>query len=239
VPKREVEIRAAQMPSSCDFQSALQRTGVGLIAEVKRASPSKGILRDDLDPVHCAQIYQHNGAVAVSVLTEENFFKGSLKDLQTVCEAVSLPVLRKDFIFDPYQVYESRAAGADAVLLIIAILSDALLANLYRLINQLGMAALVEVHDAGELRRALSLSPGVVGINNRDLMTFKVNLDTTALLIPQCPRNLITVAESGIHSRPDVQRLHELGVNAMLVGESIVTADDIGARVRALCTAGR
>lgn len=235
VPLSTVQNQAALAPTPRDFQAALQAPGISLIAEVKRASPSKGLLRSDLDPVQFAVTYEENGAAAISVLTDQRYFQGSLANLRAVRQAVKGPVLRKDFIFDPYQVYEARAAGADAVLLITAILKDDALGNLYRLVNQLGMAALVEVHNAQELYRALKLSPRIVGINNRNLNTFKVSLNTTVNLVALLPQGVVSVAESGIHTAQDVVRLRHLGVDAMLVGESIVTAPDIGLKVLDLC----
>ncbi|TFG73101.1 MAG: indole-3-glycerol phosphate synthase TrpC [Anaerolineales bacterium] len=234
VPLRRVLDQVEQAPTSRDFRAALQASGVSLIAEVKRASPSKGVLRDDLDPAQCAVIYEKSGAAAVSVLTEQHYFQGSLADLYAVRQAVGIPVLRKDFIFDPYQIYEARAAGADAVLLITAILTDDTLNALYHLIVQLGMAALVEVHNARELERALMVTPSIIGINNRNLKTFDVSLNTTAYLLTLLPHGVVTVAESGIHTAQDVVYLRQLGVNAMLVGEAIVTAPDMGLKVREL-----
>ncbi len=217
-----------------DFLAALRAPGVSLIAEVKKASPSKGLLCPDFDPVRLARTYAANGAAAISVLTDERFFQGSLDDLRAVREAVDIPVLRKDFIVDAYQVYEARAAGADAVLLIVAALDDATLHDLYTRIRQLGMAALIEVHNAAELERALSLRPRLIGVNNRDLRTFHVTLDTTAALRPRIPDEVVLVAESGIHTPEDVARLAVIGVDAMLVGEALVTAGDIGGKVKSL-----
>ena len=231
--------RAAHAPQPRNFMGALQVPGVQLIAEVKRASPSKGVLQQDLDSVTFATCYAANGAAAISVLTDQPFFKGSLDDLKAVKQAVSLPVLRKDFVFDPYQVYEARAVGADAILLIAAILKDKVMRELYLLINDLGMSALVEVHNADEVNRVLKLSPQIVGINNRDLNTFEVNLGTSENLIPQLPGSVVKVAESGIHTATDIKRLYSIGVDAVLVGESIVTAPNIGAKVRELSSYGQ
>ncbi len=217
-----------------DFWAALCAPGVSLIAEVKKASPSKGLLCPTFDPATLARTYADNGAAAISVLTDEHFFQGSLDDLRTVRQTVDLPVLRKDFIIDLYQVYESRIAGADAVLLIVAALDDAALHNLYALTRHLGMAALVEVHNANELMRATALRPRIIGINNRNLQTFDVSLDTTAALRPRIPSRVTVIAESGIHTAADVDRLAGLDVDAMLVGEALVTAADVGAKVREL-----
>lgn len=217
-----------------DFLVALRAPGVSLIAEVKKASPSKGLLCPDFDPVRLARTYAANGAAAISVLTDARFFQGSLDDLRAVRQAVDIPVLRKDFVVDAYQVYEARAAGADAVLLIVAALDDATLHSLHALIRRLDMAALIEVHNAAELERALLLHPRIIGVNNRDLQTFHVTLDTTAALRPCIPDGVILVAESGIHTLEDVARLAAIGVDAMLVGEALVTAEDVGEKVRHL-----
>ena len=221
-------------PPPRDFLAALRAPGISLIAEVKKASPSKGLLCPDFDPVRLARAYAANGAAAISVLTDARFFQGSLDDLRAVRQAVDVPVLRKDFVVDPYQVYEARAAKADAVLLIVAALDDETLHHLYALIRQLNMAALIEVHDAADLTRALALPPRLIGVNNRDLRTFHVTLDTTAALRPRVPDNVVFVAESGIHTPEDVARLAGIGVDAMLVGEALVTAENIGEKVKSL-----
>jgi indole-3-glycerol phosphate synthase len=205
---------------------------VRLIAEVKRASPSKGVLRLDLDAAALAGDYQAAGAAAVSVLTDTHFFQGSLADLRAVRQCVDLPLLRKDFILEPYQVYKARATGADALLLIVAALDDGALRALYRLTGELGMAALVEVHNEAELARALRIGPRIVGVNNRDLRTFEVHLETTERLRNLVPGDVILVAESGVRSRADVRRLAAAGVDAVLVGEALVRAADPGRQVR-------
>ncbi len=235
VPLHRVLEQAEHAPSPKDFYAALKADGVSLIAEVKRASPSKGLLRDELDPGQFADTYVKNGAAAISVLTDQHYFQGSLADFVAVRRVVKVPMLRKDFIFDPYQVYEARAAGADAVLLITAILNDDALKALYHLVVQLGMEALVEVHNTREMERALMIKPDIIGINNRDLHTFEVNLHTTANLISMLPTGVVIVAESGIHTFHDVEYLHQLGAHAMLVGEALVTAPDVGSKVRELC----
>lgn len=206
-----------------------------LIAEIKFASPSKGILTDRRDPVRMARIYQENGASAISVLTDERYFKGSLDFLLQVAGATPrLPVLRKDFICDEYQVFEARAAGADAVLLIVAGLELGQLIELHEQIVQLGMTALVEVHSRHELDIALRLDPALVGINNRDLRTFEVSLETTLRLRPYVPDHICLAAESGIQTYQDACSLANAGVDAMLVGEALVTARDTGAKIREL-----
>jgi indole-3-glycerol phosphate synthase len=233
-PIEVVRDETALAPPPRDFAAALRTPGVSLIAEVKRASPSKGLLRRDFDAVVLAREYEANGAVAISVLTDHHFFQGNLGHLQVVRRSAGLPLLRKDFMLDPYQVYETRAAGADAVLLIVAALDDGDLRALYQLVCELGMAALVEVHNAAEVERALKIGPRIVGVNNRDLRTFKVDLETTARLRPLVPADVILVAESGVHTRADVARLAAIGADAMLVGESLVRAQDVGRKVQEL-----
>jgi len=233
-PLETVQAGAVLAPPPRDFAAALEAPGISLIAEIKRASPSKGLLCPNLDAPALARLYEANGAAAISVLTDERFFGGSLEDLRVVRRSVTIPVLRKDFILDPYQVYEARAAGADAVLLIVAALDDAALLELYELACELGMVALVEVHNAPELERALRIGPRIIGVNNRDLSTFEVNLETTAHLRPLIPPGVLLVAESGIHHRADVARLKAAGVDGILVGEALVRATDVGARVKEL-----
>ncbi len=222
-----------------DFISALQRENVALIAEVKHASPSKGVLIEDFNPVALGTTYAANGAAAISVLTDAQFFRGRLAYMTQVRAAVSIPVLRKDFIIDPYQVYEARAAHADAVLLIVAALEDAQLADLHALITELGMAALVEVHNEAELDRALSINARLIGVNNRDLKTFHEDLGTTRRIAARVPEGVTLVAESAIRSVADVQKMGELGAHAVLVGEGLVKAGDVGAQVRAFSSQRR
>ncbi len=217
-----------------DFAGALRGDGTRLIAEVKRASPSRGLLCPEFDPVKLAKTYAANGAVAVSVLTEEKYFQGSLDHLAAIRKEVELPLLRKDFIFDPYQVYESRAFGADALLLIVAILDQEQLGELLSLSRKLGMDCLVEVHNEAEVARALDSGAEVIGINNRDLKTFKVDIKTTRRLRPLIPAGYTVVSESGIRSGENVAELKGWGINAILVGETLVTAADIPAKMREL-----
>ena len=218
-----------------DFAAALKGEGVQLIAEVKRSSPSRGVLRPDLDHVELARTYAANGAAAVSVLTEEQYFGGSPEQLTEVREAIaSVPVLMKDFIFEPYQIYEARACGADALLLIAAMLSSLQLEELLSLSRALGMRCLVEVHDEEELERALVCGAMILGINNRDLRTFKIDLETTGRLRPLIPPDRIVVSESGIRDRGDMERLRSWRVNAVLVGETLVTAPDVAAKMKEL-----
>ncbi|HAM58979.1 MAG TPA: indole-3-glycerol phosphate synthase TrpC [Candidatus Rokubacteria bacterium] len=220
-----------------DFEAAL-RPGPGervtLIAEVKRASPSRGVLNAALDPAAQGRSYAAAGAAALSVLTDEKYFHGTLDDLVAVRAAVSLPVLRKEFIVDEYQLWESRAAGADAVLLIVAVLEDALLRDLLAAAKGLGLAALVECHTAAELDGALAAGSRVVGINNRDLGTFETRLETTLELAPLIPPGPIVVSESGFFTAADVRRVAAAGVRAVLVGEGLVRAPDVAAKVREL-----
>ena len=238
-PLAEMRRRAESAAPARPFAAALLRPSsqapLRLIAEVKCASPSRGLLAEHFDPVHLAALYQQNGAAAISVLTDETYFKGSLLYLEQIAALQPrLPLLRKDFIYDPYQVYEGRAAGADAVLLITAHLDPRQLADLQSLAEELGMAALVEVHNAAELEQALALSAALVGINNRDLHDFKVDLDTCLRLRPAIPPGVTVVAESGIHTPADVARLAAAGLVAMLVGEAIVTAPDPAEKIRSL-----
>jgi len=234
---RELEVRISQQNAPLDFAGALRGNGVSIIAEVKKASPSKGLLCPDFDPVSLARAYTEGGAAAISVLTEVNYFQGSLEYLLQIRDALGaagVPLLRKDFIFDPYQVYEARAYGADAILLIAAILEDAQLESLTTLVRELGMQSLIEVHDEGELTRVLCSNAGIIGINNRDLRTFEVDIHTTERLRPMVPPDRIVVSESGISRREDIDKLREWGVNAALIGEALVTADDVVTRLRGL-----
>ena len=228
----EVARRAREADPPRDFVGALHRDTVALIAEVKHASPSKGVLIENFDPVALGTTYADNGAAAISVLTDAQFFQGSLAYLTEVRAAVTVPVLRKDFIIDPYQVYEARAAGADAALLIVAALADGQLADLRALIAELGMAALVEVHNELELDRALTAGAALIGVNNRDLKTFHEDLGTTERIARLVPEGVTLVAESAIRSAADVRKMGRLGAEAVLVGEGLVKADNIGAQVR-------
>ncbi|HHY92191.1 MAG TPA: indole-3-glycerol phosphate synthase TrpC [Firmicutes bacterium] len=235
LPLTEVEVLARQAAPPRSFTLSLQqKRPLALIAEVKRASPSKGDLKPDLDAAALAQIYVEAGAAAVSVLTEEHFFQGSLDDLRRVREAVAVPVLCKDFLIDPYQVYLARAHGADAVLLIAALLEDAQQKELLGLAHELGMAALVEVHTATELERVRRTRAQVIGINNRNLVTFATDFRTCLNLKKEIPPDRIAVAESGIRTPADIARLVEAGFAAALIGETLVTAPSPGAKIREL-----
>jgi indole-3-glycerol phosphate synthase len=232
--------RARQSAAPESFIAKLMRDDcVALIAEIKKASPSRGLLCPDFRPVALARSYAQNGAAAISVLTDTKYFQGHLGYLEDInrfrgAEGASIGILRKDFIVDPYQIYESRAAGADALLLIMAALNDADFEELLHLTWELGMEALVEVHNRAELDRALALRPNLIGVNNRDLRDFTVDINTCLSLRTAVPPGIGFVAESGIHDRHDVERLGQAGVHAILVGESLVTADDPGAQVRLL-----
>lgn len=222
------ELKAAckNAPAPRDFIGALHKPTVALIAEIKHASPSKGVLIDPFDPVALATFYAQHGAAAISVLTDEKFFQGHLDDLIAVRAVVDIPIIRKEFIISPYQIYEARAAGADAILLIVGALEDHLLAELHALATELGLAALVEVHDAPEMERALHLNAPLIGVNNRDLRDFSMDLGTTSRLAKLIPTgaNITLVGESGIRTPADVQALG--AVQAILVGETIVTATE-------------
>jgi indole-3-glycerol phosphate synthase len=236
LPTAELEREAAAAPPAPDFSGAL-RDPAGLaprlIAEVKQRSPSKGLLCADFDPLLLAQDYAGNGAAAISVLTDEHYFGGSLCHLRAIATLeLGKPLLRKDFIFDRYQLLQARAAAASAALLIVAMLPPGQLTHLLAAAAELQLAALVEVHTRIELDAALSAHADIIGVNNRDLHTFETNLDVTATLRPHIPAGVIMVAESGIHTLEEVQRLAQLRVDAMLIGESLVTAADTAARVR-------
>lgn len=234
-PIREEEVRIR--PSHDLFSKALVKPGrISIIAEIKKASPSAGIICPSFEPERIANIYKKNGASAISVLTERHFFKGNIDYLPLVKKATSLPVLRKDFIIDPYQVYESNIYGADAILLIAAALSFNELKNLIELTNELGMEALVEVHNKDDLEKAISTGANVIGINNRDLKSLKVDLNTSLELIKHIPKERFTVTESGIDNREELLTLKEAGFNAALIGTSLMQAKDIGEKLREFTT---
>jgi indole-3-glycerol phosphate synthase len=222
-----------------DFEGALRRKIAAgrsaVIAEIKKASPSKGLLRADFIPADIAQSYAEAGAACLSVLTDRQFFQGQNDDLKQARASCDLPVLRKDFIVDPYQVYESRVVGADCILLIAACLQDEQMAELEAIARSLDMAVLVEVHDGPELERALRLETPLLGINNRDLRTFEVKLETTLSLMERVPPGKLLVTESGILGPADVKRMRDAGVHAFLVGEAFMRAEDPGAALTALC----
>lgn len=227
----DLEQSICSLPHPKDFASALQGDSIRLIAEIKRASPSKGLLCPNLDAVSLARIYARSGAAAISVLTESEYFLGSFTDLNVVRSATRLPLLCKDFIIDPYQIYQARSHGADAVLLIAAILTQDELKSLSGKANDLGMATMVEVHNRQELEKALKASSRIIGVNNRNLQDFSVDIETTFKLKPAIPPGVVVVSESGIHTRDDVLRLQEAGVDAILVGEALVTSPDPGSKI--------
>lgn len=235
VPLPELRPAIMERPLPLNLAAALSGDSLRLIAEVKRASPSRGVLCPDLDPVKLAGSYAQCGAAAISVLTESRYFGGSREDLEAIKRTLpDIPLLRKDFILEPYQIFESCAWGADAVLLIVAILDDAQLGELVALTHALGMQCLVEVHNRNELKRALAHNIKIIGINNRDLDTMIVDINVTRQLRPPIPRGRVVVSESGIKGREDVRRLKEWKVNAILVGEALVTADDVAAKIKEL-----
>lgn len=234
-PLAELQKRIRSAPPVRDFVGALRRHHpMGLIAEVKKASPSAGLIRSDFHPVEIAKTYAANGAACLSVLTEEHFFQGHLQYLEEIRAAVSLPVLRKDFIVDPYQIWEARASGADCILLIAECLNDEQLRSLSGLSTELGMQTLVEIYDPENIDRVLPLSLPMIGINNRDLRSFVTDLNHTVRLRSRIPASVLVVGESGIHTRDDVLLLESSGVHAILVGESLMRSEDIGAGVRNL-----
>lgn len=236
IPFSQLEEQVQRAPAVRSFTQALQRADgcVAVIAEVKRASPSKGIIREDFDPVQIADVYARNDAAAISVLTDERYFQGHLDYLRAIRQRVPIPVLRKDFIISQYQVLEARVAGADALLLIVSALGDDELSDLLAYTRELGMEALVEVHTEGELQRALQAGATIIGINNRDLSTFHTTLEVTERLAPLVPLGCLCVSESGIESVEDVRRVARAGAHAVLVGESLMRAEDIGMKLREL-----
>jgi len=254
VPLEDLRAFASVAPPTNDFKDALKSTGVSLIAECKKASPSKGLISPEYDPVELAKAYVESGVVAISVLTNSRFFQGTLNDMRDVRELIDstptsrdkgrsaktkVSILRKDFIFHPYQVYEARVAGADAILLIAAVLKGGEIESLGKLAEELNMSALVEVHSEEELDRVLTSRPSIIGINNRNLQTFEVDFENTARLREKIPQNIVTVAESGIKTAEDVRRMKELDVDAVLVGTSLVRSKDVRAQTRAFVDAGR
>ena len=232
VPLERLKADYEKSPGTRPFGTALKSdANICVIAEVKKASPSLGVIRQDFHPIEIARIYETAGASAISVLTDEKFFQGSLSYLTAVKKNVRLPVLRKDFIIDPYQIYEARSAGADAILLIAALLSKEEMQDFLCLARELGMECLVEVHSEAELRKALQTDADIIGINNRNLATFATTMETTFQLRPMIPVGKIVVSESGIKSREDITKLIEHGVNAVLIGETLMKSNDIAAKL--------
>ena len=234
LPLQALERLIAIQSPPLSLATAIKGDKIKFITEVKKASPSKGIIRSQFDHIEIARTYADNGAAAISVLTENKYFQGNLRYLSEIKEDLGnkKPLLRKDFIHDIYQVYEARAYGADAILLITAILTTAKLRELLEISHMLGMYCLVEVHNAKEINAAMSSQVKIIGINNRDLKTFKVDLGTTERLLPLINKDRIVVSESGIQNRADVLKLQELGVDALLIGEAFMSADNIGNKMK-------
>jgi indole-3-glycerol phosphate synthase len=239
LPLSELKARINDLPDTKGFKNAIARgekkeAPIRLIAEIKKASPSKGIIREDLNVQRIAWIYEEGGAAAISVLTEERYFLGSIENLLMTRKVVNIPILRKDFIFDAYQIYEARAFGADAVLLIASILDKMQIDEYYDLISDLGMDALVEIHDKKGLEKALETRAEIIGINNRDLKTFKIDLNTTYRLMDEIPEGKVIVSESGINNRYDLIQLQKAGIDAVLIGEALMREKDIGKKIKEL-----
>jgi indole-3-glycerol phosphate synthase len=237
MPLEKIRKVALDKPLPVDLEAALNKDRIGIIAEVKKASPSRGVICRNLNPVDLAKTYADNRALAISILTENKHFQGSLEYLQEIDRSLGRirpPLLRKDFIFDPYQIYESRAYGADALLLIVAILKFAELEELIDLSHRLHVKCLVEAHTDDEVNLAVKCGARIIGINNRDLHTFKVDLNTTARLRPLIPEDRIVVSESGIKTRNDMEKLKSWHVNAALIGESLIASNDITSKMREL-----
>lgn len=233
-PLREIEELLESAPKPKDFRTALRMPGMSIIAEIKRRSPSRGDILPNVDAVELAALYEQGGARAISILTDEKYFGGSLEDLNKVASHTKLPCLCKEFIIDPYQIYEARAMGADAILLIVRILSDDELKSFLREASRLDMAVLVETHTESEIQRALKAGAHIVGINNRDLDTLEVNIQTTLQLKNKVPGGNILVSESGISSRREVRLLDDCGVDAVLIGESLLTSNNIKEKLESL-----
>ena len=238
MPLIELKERVKDLPECSDFRSAIGSGECSIVAEVKRHSPSKGSLKEDIDPGSVAVLYERNGAAAISVLTDQEFFHGSSQTLTSVKEAVRIPVLRKDFLIDPYQVYESKLMGADAVLLIAGLLSEERLREYIEITLSLGLWPLVEVHSLADLKVALAAGAEIIGINNRDLTTFQTDLRTTVELLPSVPPGKIVISESGINRRDDIETLMKAGVHAFLIGEALMLAPDPGLKLRELSGRG-
>ncbi len=237
IPLSDIKEKVKDLSETRDFKKAIKRKkgeALKLIAEIKKGSPSKGIIMEDFDPERIALTYEEKGASAISVLTESDFFYGSLSDLRTVRKKVSLPILRKDFIFDTYQIFESRLHGADAILLIASILERSQTEDFMGLAAELGMDSLVEVHNLQDLEKSLTVDAEIIGINNRSLDTLKVDIETTFNIIKDIPEEKIVVSESGIKERGDVERLEKERVDAILIGTAFMEAKDIGKKVEEL-----
>jgi len=234
LPLSELKRRLEETPVPLDFEGAIRSRQGALIAEVKRSSPSRGRIREDFDPTAIARVYAESGAAAVSVLTDRRFFEGHDSFLLQVRSSISIPLLRKDFIIDPYQVYETRFLGGDAILLIARALDPGLLEEFLRISSELGLSSLVEIHDEADLEKAVFSGARMIGINNRDLSTFATDLETSIRLAPLLPKGITVISESGIRSRGDLERLKAAGVHGFLVGETLMAARDIAGKIREL-----
>jgi len=233
-PLVQLEDAIGNLLPVCDFKGAISNARCSIIAEVKRSSPSKGRIREEFNPVQIATIYQDNGAHAVSVLTDEAFFEGKAQYLSEIKKSIDLPLLRKDFVIDAYQIYETRILGGDALLLIAGLLEQGQLQEYIELSTTLGLAPLVEIHTQEELDKALAAGAEIIGINNRDLKTFSTDIKTTLKLTPLIPTDKIVVTESGINTREDIEQLMEAGIHCFLIGEALMRAEDIGGKLRKL-----
>ena len=233
-PLSDLKAAIRDIASPRDFRGAIEGQERAIVAELKRCSPSKGILREDFDPIKIASIYEKNGAAAVSVLTDKQFFGGDEKYLGDIKNNVSLPILRKDFIIDAYQVYETRSLGADALLLIACLLEEEQLREYIQLADSLGLSSVVEIHSRAELDKALAAGTYIIGINNRDLKTFSTDLRTSLYIAPDIPADKIVISESGIHTRRDIETLLKTGIHAFLIGEALMSSDDIGKKLKEL-----
>jgi indole-3-glycerol phosphate synthase len=234
LPIRELRQMLADRPQTHDFEAAIRNRDCAVIAEVKRSSPSKGRIREDFDPIGIAGLYEENGAAAISILTERKFFEGQAAHIPQIRKSVRLPLLRKDFIVDPYQINETRVLGADALLFIARLLEAGELRDFIGLASELGLAALVEVHDEKDVEKAISSGARIVGINNRDLATFRTDLAVSIGLAHRIPKGITVVSESGISSRGDIETLMSAGIHAVLVGESLMREQNIGKKLREL-----
>lgn len=235
VPLDEIKYQALNTSfKTRDFKNALSGEDLRVICEVKKASPSKGLIRSDFRPVEIANEYEIAGANAISCLTEEHYFQGSSEYLKSIAECVSIPILRKDFIIDEYQIYEARVIGASAILLIAAVLDEETLSRFYKLASSLSLQCLVEVHFDAELEKALNIGAEIIGINNRDLKTFNVDLNTTGRLASLIPKDKVIVSESGIRDNADMRAVHSLGASAVLIGETLMRSDNISATLKEL-----
>jgi len=236
-PLSHLSSRMADLPPTRDFEGALTGKAIALVAEIKRASPSAGIIRKEFNPLKIARIYEENKAAAISVLTEEKYFLGKMNLLPPIKKITKIPILQKDFILEEYQIYEARVYGADSILLIAAILPEKKIRNFLSLTHQLGMSAILEIHNQEELKKVLSTESRIIGINNRDLKTFRVDLKTTLRLREKIPSERVVISESGIKSYGDIQLLKKHRINAILVGESLLQSKDIGKKIRELSVA--